>query len=281
MDVKQLIHFITIAEEKNMTKAAQKLFVSQSSLSYSLSKLESELKKALFLRTKSEMVLTPAGQLYLDFAYKVVSIKETLYKNISELTNTTHIHISTTSLWGTRMLAEIMPKYKTAFPQAVFHLSQLYVTQIKNDISNGTLDFGLISVASLDDLDETYELLKKEELFLAVPNTHPYVQTHPYNSITQKELTEQFRNDTFLLSPKYTANRDIVDTTFEEHMPPPHLICEVNGIPLTCEMVSEGIGLSFIPKSGCSYKNDIHYYSLVPTLYRYNVLIYNKSQSNF
>ena len=52
MDIKYLTYIIAIAEEKNMTKAAEKLFVSQSSLSYYLSKLEQDVGTPLFLRAK-------------------------------------------------------------------------------------------------------------------------------------------------------------------------------------------------------------------------------------
>ena len=55
MDIKHLVYFITLAEERNMTKAAEKLYISQSTLSYILSKLETELGKPLFLRAKKEM----------------------------------------------------------------------------------------------------------------------------------------------------------------------------------------------------------------------------------
>ncbi len=276
MDIKHLVYFITLAEERNMTKAAEKLYISQSTLSYILSKLETELGKPLFLRAKKEMVLTPAGQLYLASARQVVSIRQELYKTISELENETTIKISTTSLWGTRMLADIIPLFNKTFPKVVFQLSQIELTPLTNAVLDGTLDFGLISVSSMDNFNETAELLRKEELFLAVPNTHPYVLEHPGNDITADDLIHFFSNDSFLLSPKGTANRELADSLFAKYDTAPALIYEVSGLPLTCQMVSQGIGLSFIPLSGKSLENMIHYYSFVPKLYRYNVLIHRK-----
>ena len=63
LEIKYLNYIITIANERNMTKAAEKLFVSQSSLSYYLSKLEQELGTPLFFRQKNELLPTPAGHL--------------------------------------------------------------------------------------------------------------------------------------------------------------------------------------------------------------------------
>lgn len=131
MDVKYLTYIITIAQEQNMTKAAEKLFVSQSSLSYYLSKLEQDLGTPLFFRTKNKLLPTPAGQLYLDAAYEVIEIKERLYQNISNLENKAHIVIATTSLWGTKMFSDIVPKLKEAFPDVTFELSQAEIIFFK------------------------------------------------------------------------------------------------------------------------------------------------------
>ena len=78
MDVKYLNYILAIAKHKNMTIAAEELFVSQSSLSQYLSRLEQELGTPLFYRTKTELVPTPAGELYIDSAKKVVAIQKEL-----------------------------------------------------------------------------------------------------------------------------------------------------------------------------------------------------------
>ena len=85
MDTRYLTYILTIAEERNMTRAAKKLYVSQSSLSQYLTRLEQELGTPLFLRTRGELVLTPAGELYAQAAKKVLGIKKQLCKDIAEL----------------------------------------------------------------------------------------------------------------------------------------------------------------------------------------------------
>lgn len=124
MEVKYLKYIIAIANERNMTKAAEKLFVSQSSLSYYLSKLEQELGSPLFFRQKNELLPTPAGQLYLEAAQEVISIQERLYQNIFNLKNKSHIVISTTSQWGDKMFSDIIPVFNKSFPEATFELAR-------------------------------------------------------------------------------------------------------------------------------------------------------------
>ena len=278
MDVKYLTYIVTIAKEKNMTKAAEKLFVSQSSLSYYLTKLEADIGTPLFYRKKNGLFPTPVGQLYLEAAQKVIQIKEKLYKDIYNMDNKAHIILSTTSLWGTRMFAEIVPRFKTEFPEVTFELSQFEIIVLQNDITNDTIDFALLSLASLDGMEDSIEVLRKEELFFAVPKSHPYVLSHPGDTITQQDMVDNFYSDIFLLSRKGSANRILADEIFAKYRntPPPH-ISEVNGLPLTCDMVASEVGVAFMPLSGRSREDMIHYYSLSPKLYRYNVLFHRKN----
>ena len=77
MDTKYLKYVLTIARKKNMTKAAEELYVSQSSLSQYLSRLEQEIGVPLFIRAKGELLLTPAGELYVEAARKVSRSRRT------------------------------------------------------------------------------------------------------------------------------------------------------------------------------------------------------------
>ena len=96
MDIKYLNYILAIASRHNMTKAAEDLFVSQSSLSQYLSRLEQELGTPLFTRSKNELTLTPAGELYVDAAKKVVKIQKELYQNITALSKRGKICVGVT-----------------------------------------------------------------------------------------------------------------------------------------------------------------------------------------
>ena len=112
MDVKYLNYILAIANRHNMTKAAEDLFVSQSSLSQYLSRLQQELGTPLFIRSKGELSLTSAGVLYVEAAQKVVKIQKDLYQNIAALSQKGRIRVGVTSNWGLRMLTEIIPLFR-------------------------------------------------------------------------------------------------------------------------------------------------------------------------
>ena len=73
MEMKELDYFIAIAEEKSISKAAERLFMAQSSLSQFLSILENNVGSKLFIRTSRGVRLTQEGELMLQYAYKTLA----------------------------------------------------------------------------------------------------------------------------------------------------------------------------------------------------------------
>ena len=102
MDTKYLTYILEIAKQRSITKAANNLYVSQSSLSQYLSKLEAEMGTPLFTRTKNELIPTPAGQLYIEAAKSVIQIQKQLYQNVSSLSQTGQILSLIHIYWSAR-----------------------------------------------------------------------------------------------------------------------------------------------------------------------------------
>lgn len=273
MDVKYLTYFLTLAHEKNMTKASEKLFVSQSSLSHYLAKLENEVGTPLFLRGKNELVLTPAGQLYAETAQEVIRMRDRLYKNIASLEDRGHIRLATSSQWGMTMISDAILWFKEAFPKVTFEFRHLDVDLLFRLLDDHKLDFALAALSSDKGLRQTTKILRKEELFFAVPASHPYCSENAGDQIRRQELADRFYQTPLLLSRKPTANRILADELFSACGRTPTVVNEVNGIPLTKTMISNGIGSSFIPLSCKDEDQAIHYYSVEPPVYRYNALM--------
>ena len=85
MNIQILENMIAISEEKSLTKAADRLLITQPALSRQLKKLESELDTKLFLREKNEMVMTDAGKVYVNGARSALSIYEKAMDDIRKL----------------------------------------------------------------------------------------------------------------------------------------------------------------------------------------------------
>ena len=86
MDLRQIEYIVAIEQEQSISKAAEKLYLTQSALNQQLLRLEKELGTPLFERRKHSMIPTLAGRIYLATARRMVDMKRETYKIISDIT---------------------------------------------------------------------------------------------------------------------------------------------------------------------------------------------------
>ena len=85
MDLRQIENIIAIEQEQSISRAAEKLFLTQSALNQQLLKLEKDLGTPLFERRKHSMIPTFAGRIYLRTAHQIVDMKKETYRIISDI----------------------------------------------------------------------------------------------------------------------------------------------------------------------------------------------------
>ncbi|MDO4268356.1 MAG: LysR family transcriptional regulator [Eubacteriales bacterium] len=277
MDIKYLNYILAIASRRNMTKAAEDLFVSQSSLSQYVSRLEAELGTPLFIRNKNELTLTPAGVLYTEAAQKVVKIQKELYQNIASLNERGRITVGVTSNFGLRMLSEIIPHYQQRYPGVSIEISEVSLPGLKKLLVDGNVNIGLAAEISTVPFGGMAQILRQEEVFFAIPKNHPYAHSHASGTrITVEELIHWFSADNFVLSKHGSSLRMLTDQFFESCDFNPNAFCETNSISATRSMVAQGTGVAFVGESCSVDRESIAYYALSPALYRLNMVVRQK-----
>jgi DNA-binding transcriptional LysR family regulator len=85
MDLQLIRNIITIGEEKSITKAADKLFISQPALNQQLLNLEKSLGTRLFIRKRGEWTITEAGHIYIDAGKRILDIQKDAYARIADV----------------------------------------------------------------------------------------------------------------------------------------------------------------------------------------------------
>ena len=280
MDVKHLKYILMIAREKNISRAAEKLYMSQSSLSYVVTTLEKELGTPLFLRHKTGIELTEAGEKYVEAAEKVVQIREALYQEIAGIKERASISVAATSQWGTQLFAKAIPRFQKRYPQTNFKFTHAELVYVEDEFQSGNVDFAFVSTGIFNKRSANMHLLRREEMYLAIPQKHHFRPKKGSNSVPLSELSKHFLNDSFLVSRPGSANRIVAENVFRWADFHPR-ITEVNGLPITCDMIASGQGITFLPESGIHLRSgDIRLYHLDPMPYRYNVLL-TKPKANF
>ncbi len=143
MTSKELMYVKTIAEEKTISKAAQKLFVAQPSLSQSLQRIEEALGARLFNRTAGGLTLTYAGERYYHMATQILKMYQDFETEVSDINNlkTGRIHVGITNDLGTIVLSRVLPLFHTLCPNVEVYVSEENSCVLDQKILSGELDF--------------------------------------------------------------------------------------------------------------------------------------------
>lgn len=279
MDTRYLEYILVLAETGNMTRAARKLYISQPTLSQFLSKLEQETGAPLFQRSGGVYSLTHVGELYADYARKVLSLTDLLEKDVKRVSTASRISISTSASRPLQMLTTILVEFRKYYPRVELTLSDSNLRFMSNAISRGEIDIAFVTANSLEQYRGRSLELKKEEVVFAAPSTYPYCQTlnpDEKHKLTSKELLEHFGSSPFILQLKGSCIRYLVDGFLEEQYFNPIIACSTSHAQSICDMVSSKIGVGFIPTDYAIASPQITYFSLEPKMYRIHSILYRK-----
>lgn len=277
MDIKYLNYILTIAQERNLHRAAEKLFISQPSLSQYLTKLESEIGTLLFERKSKQMVLTEAGHLYVETAQNVVNLRNKLYRDIANITYQNHLSIATTSQWAMRLVSQILPRFKTEHPGVMIEITESFFPSMSQRLKSREVDICLASMVQ-PDLDYKVDLLGTEEIMMVISKQHPFYQNHDFNStvITTDMFLNTFKNDSFLFTTKGSTTHTLMDAMFQSIQFYPRIFGYFDNINTVLDLVSNGSGISFIPGTCNISDEDVCCYHMENKIFRQHIIAYRK-----
>ncbi len=250
MNTKQMEYIVSISEENSITKAAAKLYITQSALDQQLIKLEKELGLQLFHRAKNSLKLTEAGQVYVSHAKKMLNIKKEAYLILSDMAEKQAgtLTIGLTPERGIEMFMTVYPDFYKSFPEMTVTPREIHVKRQLEMLRNDTLDIGFVTLSSLPTGGLTFIPITQDNMVLAIPASHPYAKyaNPPGKQLAVADLT-QFKEDTFVFMFKESTQRTIIDALFEKAGYKPKLILETSSNQTSYSMVKNGLSCSILP----------------------------------
>ena len=248
MELRHLEYFMTMYQELHFTKAAEKLNISQPTLSQQIRILESEVGSPLFDRIGKKVFVTKAGDILYHHCLQIFGELKQAHTAIEELEGLKRGHLAV-GCSGSHVLISSVVKFHTRYPGVKISIVQLSTEEIKEQLLTNELDIG-IAFLPLDDLQLENLHLYTEELCIAVHKDNPLAK-HPNVAL---EMLKSI--PIVLLPPKYII-RQFIDQATEklgfllnpmiEIMPFEHLL----------EIVGRDIAVTILPRSYInSFGND-------------------------
>ena len=265
MELKQLEYIVKIAEEGSITKAAEKLFISQSGLNQQLLKLESDLGQQLFHRGKNDFRLTEAGEIYVDYARRILSLKQEAYNKLNDLANnqTGRLRLGLTPERGINMLMNVYPAFYRQYPNITIEPQEINIHQQLSMIAKGYLDLGFATLSEEDKTNDEYVHIYYENILLAVPRSNPLAANGapPGEPFATADLSK-FRSEKFVLMFKDSTLRRVIDPLFKEAGFAPQILFETSSNVTLRNMVKNQLACSLISHNYAKDQEDIAYFYL-------------------
>ena len=265
MDLRYLQYIVEIGNERSISKAAKKLYISQPTLSVYLQRLEKELGLPLFDRRNNVLLPTQAGSLYIETAKQMLDQKEVLYQKISSLSKKCpdQIAIGFFQNIAGNMISRIYPKFKSVYPHVRLDFSDGRYQYIYNGLMNHTFLLAFIAIHQQDTQTLSYIHIKKEEFILAAPKSSNLpCSDHTTSGDLPCVSLSHIKDAKFILATKDTIRREIEDSLFRQHQITPIVSNEVHNIKTTIHIIEEGNGMAIIPKGFMDTGKNIDYYTL-------------------
>ena len=224
-----------LAEERNMRKAAERLFLTQPALSQRLQSIEKEWGAQLFIRSQKGLTATPAGELVIQYAEEVVAKKEEVYEMIQSLTTKVNgtLKIACASIVGQNWLPKVLKEYIALYPEAKISLITGWSSEIVKAIYDGEAHIGIVRGHS--DWKGKKIHLFRDMLYLVDKEI-----TSLEDVLTTKRPFIQFKSD----SNYYQEIQQWWQKHFDSN---PHRQIIVDQIETCKQMAMNGIGYAILP----------------------------------
>jgi DNA-binding transcriptional LysR family regulator len=177
MELRQLEYFVAVAEERNFTRAAERVHISQSGVSAQIRQLERELGAELFDRSARTAALTVAGKAALEHARAALAAAEALGQAVGEVTDLIRGRLTVGMVIGCTVtpLFDALAAFRRAHPGVEISLLEGDSDRLVEGVRAGALDLALVGVPAAPEGLESLTIIS-ERLVAAVPPGHPLAE---------------------------------------------------------------------------------------------------------
>ena len=279
IDIK-LETFLKVTEEKNFTKAAEKLSLTQPAVSHHINMLEKELGIKLFSRGKGEIKLTSGGEILLRYAKRMQAMYE---KMITELNDSekhkTSLRIGITHTAENNIMAEVLAKYSNLNSGISITIITETIKNLYDMLGNYELDMAVTEGKSTNP-EFSSLMLDTDYLVCVVSNNNPLALQ---SMVTLSEL----KKERMIMRLPSSATRLLFEATLEsldDSIDNFNVILEVDNIATIKDLIRKDLGVSILAKSACMNEIKKGKLTALPienlSMVRETNIVYNKDFSH-
>ncbi|WP_397449502.1 LysR family transcriptional regulator [Pseudomonas sp. NA-150] len=242
MTLRQIRHFIAVAETGSISAAAQAVFISQSTLTLAIQQLEQEIGVILFNRHAKGMTLTHQGHQFLRQAHLILATVDNAKRSLQQSTDQVagQLIIGVTSLVAGYYLADLLTRFQRAYPNVAIRVMEDERPYIEHLLVSGEIDVGVLILSNLEDRHALQtEVLTHSPHRVWLPAQHPLLE---HDSINLADVARE---------PLIQLNVDEMDMNALRMWSgaglQPHITLRTASTEAVRSLVAAGLGLSIQP----------------------------------
>lgn len=238
MEIYQLRYFLAVVETRNFSRAAERAFVSQPTLSAGIKKLEIELDAKLFDRRTRTITLTEAGQRFLPRARTVIYECNAAKQEILRKTASQRLQIGVLRIIPVKEIASLLADFKKAHPDVQIAIKEGTSDQLHAWLEEGRIDIAL-GTAPADREKTSFEHLFNTKCVLAVAKSHPFSG--------RSSIPLALLNRLDFIHRSHCITEVETTRTFAREGVNPHIVFRTDEDAKAVSLTAAGLGLCMLP----------------------------------
>ena len=241
MDFDHLKTFLEVSRQKSFSRAAEKLLVTQPSISAQIRSLEVSLGHRLLERGGGKVTLTAAGRVFEPFAEEALSRLNHIMLTMGDLERSPRgsLTVSANDSTALYVLPTFFSKFKRQYARVALNIVRAERSKTIESVLNREVEFGVVSLPVKEPRLHV-ELIHQDELVLVVPAQHALAS----QSVVSLEQLSKFS----LLVPKQGRRREHLDQLFAQRRLTPRIGMELDSNELLKRLILSEIGIGFLPR---------------------------------
>jgi LysR family transcriptional regulator, cyn operon transcriptional activator len=242
LEIRHLRYFLAVAEAGSFSRAADRLGISQPSVSQQMRDLEVSLRAPLFQRRGKRILLTPRGLIFQEHARSVLRQLENFLQELNSEPGQLRgaLHLGVVPVLNVPLVPDLLGRFTADHPAISVIVEEISSTEIETALEEGRMDVGL-GFLTRHSPNLRYERLCTDEFALIVAESHPWAKRRviPLSELHQQRLLQL--PDTFVM-------RRMTDALCRDHHVRPRMIAEINAIETLLRSLAPLQAAALMPK---------------------------------
>jgi DNA-binding transcriptional LysR family regulator len=252
LSLREIEYVLTVASEENITRASEKLYIAQPSLSQAIKKIEDEVGFPLFTRVKNKIKLTQEGKIFVEAGLQIGNTIRNLENRLHEFSQLDYgrLTLGLPYQLGAFVIPKALSTFKRMFPSVDVELYENTSSELENLVITGTVDIAIMPLP-ITNPSIAYQPFLTGRMVLIMEKSNPLNDFAYDKGLGEKHLyfdVKRAADEVFILGNRGQRIRSINELIFKKNGISPRIVLYSKNIETIKNLAAAGIGLAIVPE---------------------------------